>query len=126
MNVKCNLKIRQFRDDADLTQEQLGDILGKSFSTIKSWEAGKSYPNAKSVLMMCEIFHTDPNTLLGWYDTHPHDQDPPLAVDEAEVINGYRACTPDWKRNVRMNVQAAVGASLNVSEDSPSVSARTA
>ncbi len=60
---------------------------------------------------MCELFHTDPNTLMGWYDTHPREDAPPLAADEADVINGYRSCTPEWKRHVRMDVEAAAGAS---------------
>lgn len=120
------LKLAEYRDKSPYTQAELAEIAGVSPKTEWNWEQGKSFPNAAQLWDMAVALNCTPNDLLGWYDTHPRDQAPPLAVDEAEVINGYRACTPDWKRNVRMNVQAAVGASLNVSEDSPSMSARTA
>ena len=107
--MKPKMRIREFREAAGLNQPELGEIIHKSGSTIKSWEAGKSFPNADSVCQMCELFHTDPNTLMGWYDTHPREDAPPLAADEADVINGYRSCTPEWKRHVRMDVALPLG-----------------
>ena len=124
--MKQKMRIREFREAAGLNQPELGEIIHKSGSTIKSWEAGKSFPNADSVCQMCELFHTDPNTLMGWYDTHPREDAPPLAADEADVINGYRSCTPEWKRHVRMDVEAAAGASLKSAECSPLVIEATA
>lgn len=124
--MKPKMRIREFREAAGLNQPELGEIIHKSGSTIKSWEAGKSFPNADSVCQMCELFHTDPNTLMGWYDTHPREDAPPLAADEADVINGYRSCTPEWKRHVRMDVEAAAGASLKSAECPPLVIEATA
>lgn len=124
--MKPKMRIREFREAAGLNQPELGEIIHKSGSTIKSWEAGKSFPNADSVWQMCELFHTDPNTLMGWYDTHPREDAPPLAADEANVINGYRSCTPEWRRNVRMSVEAAAGASLKSAECPPLVIEETA
>ena len=31
-------KIKQLRRDADLTQEQLGDLLGVAYQTVSKWE----------------------------------------------------------------------------------------
>lgn len=111
-----DLKLRAYREAAGLTQQELADQIGKSFRTVQSWERGLSYPNAELLLTLCSLFDVDPNTMLGWYDTHPREDAPPLAVDEADVINGYRSCTPEWRRNIRMNVEAAKAASLNVPE----------
>lgn len=68
-----NLKIREFRDGMGLTQRQFAKSIKKSVGTVQSWEAGDSYPNAEAICVMCELFGTDPNTLLGWYDDHPQD-----------------------------------------------------
>lgn len=94
-----NLKLREYRENAGLTQEQLGDVLDKSFSTIKSWEAGKSFPNAKMIWRLCEFFGTDPNTFMGWYDAHPRE-DTSLSKSEAIVISDYRESTPDGRRDI--------------------------
>ena len=111
-----DLKLRAYREAAGLTQQELADQIGKSFRTVQSWERGLSYPNAELLLTLCLLFDVDPNTMLGWYDTHPRDASPPLAPDEASVVEGYRSCTPEWRRNIRMNVEAAKAASLNVPE----------
>lgn len=92
-----NLKLREYREKAGLTQEQLGNVLDKSFSTIKAWEAGKSFPNAKMIWKMCEFFDTDPNTFMGWYDTHPRE-DASLSQVESVLIQDFRQCSPDRKR----------------------------
>lgn len=106
------LALTELRNSAGISQTALAKAIGKSVRTIKMWEAGESYPNAEALWDMSVVLNTDPNTLLGWYDTHPREDAPPLAADEADVINGYRSCTPEWKRHVRMDVKAAAGASL--------------
>lgn len=120
------LALTELRNSAGISQTALAKAIGKSVRTIKMWEAGESYPNAEALWDMSVVLNTDPNTLLGWYDTHPREDAPPLAADEADVINGYRSCTPEWKRNVRMNVQAAAGASLKSAECPPLVIEATA
>lgn len=111
-----DLKLRAYREAAGLTQQELADQIGKSFRTVQSWERGLSYPNAELLLTLCSLFDVDPNTMLGWYDTHPRESPPQLAPDETAVVEGYRSCTPEWRRNIRMNVEAAKAASLNVPE----------
>lgn len=121
-----NFKLEQFRKANGMTQKELAMAVHKSIGTIQSWENGTSYPNAESLVALCNLFNIDANTLLGWYDTHPREDAPPLAADEADVINGYRSCTPEWKRHVRMDVEAAAGASLKSAECSPLVTEATA
>lgn len=111
-----NFRLEQFRKANGMTQKELAMAVHKSIGTIQSWENGTSYPNAEALYDLCTLFNTDANTLLGWYDTHPREDAPPLAADEVSVINGYRSCTPEWKRHVRMDVEAAAGASLKSAE----------
>lgn len=110
------LALAELRNAAGISQTALAKAVGKSVRTIKMWEAGESYPNAEALWDMAVVLNTDPNTMLGWYDTHPRESPPQLAPDETAVVEGYRSCTPEWKRNIRMNVEAAKAASLNVPE----------
>lgn len=111
-----NFKLAQYREKSPYTQADIARIAGVSAKTEWNWEQSKSFPNAAQLWDIAEALHCTPNDLLGWYDTHPREDAPPLAADEADVINGYRSCTPEWKRHVRMNVEAAAGASLKSAE----------
>lgn len=118
-----HLKIRSYRESMGMTQQELAEKVGKSFRTIQSWERELSFPNAEMVWNLCEVFSTDPNTFLGWYDTHPREDAAELSSDEAEVLDSYRECTPEWKRHVAMTVLAAKGESLKNAESDTRVDA---
>ena len=109
-------KLAQYRENSPYTQADIAKIAGVSAKTEWNWEQGKSFPNAAQLWDIAVALNCTPNDLLGWYDAHPREDAPQLASDEADIINGYRSCTPDWKRNVRMNVEAAAGASLKSAE----------
>lgn len=111
-----NFDLKKFREAAGYTQQELAIRIGKSFRTIQSWERGVSYPNAEALCDLCDLFGIDPDTILGWWEDHPRVDSPPLAPDETEVVDGYRSCTTEWKRNLRMSDEAARAASLKSAE----------
>ena len=113
------LKLRDFRERYGYKQSDLAKMVGKSLRTVRMWETGESYPNVDMLFRLCGIFDTDPNTMLGWYDTHPRQDAPPFSQDELTLVDNYRACTPQWKTNVYMTALAAAGESLKVSESAP-------
>lgn len=110
------LMIRAFRENAGISQTELGKRISKSLRTIKSWESGTSYPNAEALCELCDLFGTDPNTMLGWYDDHPKIESTPLKPDEADMLDNYRSCTPEWRKTVAMTAIAAKGESLKSAE----------
>lgn len=108
--------IRAFRENAGISQTELGKRISKSLRTIQSWESGTSYPNAEALCELCDLFRTDPNTMLGWYDDHPKIESTPLKPDEADMLDNYRSCTPEWRKTVAMTAIAAKGESLKSAE----------
>lgn len=88
-----NLRLRERREALGLNQKELAQKVGKSFRTIQSWEREESYPNAELVGALCEVFNTDPNDLLGWYEEHPEDRPTAPAGAEGELITCYRRST---------------------------------
>ena len=85
-----DLRLRERREALGLNQKELAQKVGKSFRTIQSWEREESYPNAELVGALCEVFNTDPNDLLGWYEEHPEDKPAAPAGAEGELITCYR------------------------------------
>ena len=110
------LKIRRYREERGLTQQQLAKSIGKSFRTIQSWEREESYPNAEAIWSLCEFFDTDPNDLLGWWDDHPRDDAPPLTQEEARLVDDYRASTPERKRVLALTASDCAAMSKDAAE----------
>lgn len=110
--IRSHFRIREFREAANETQEQLAIALGVSYSTVKSWERCASAPKADAVVDMCVHFGTDPNTLLGWYDEHPDDR-PSSSVtrDESALLSNYRASPPEGREFVSRAAMMACGQS---------------
>lgn len=124
------LQLKQIRKAQKITQKQMAELLGVDLKTVGNWELGKTAIKLEDAVSICRALHCTPNDLCGWYIDHPEDApcgaSPPLATDETAVVEGYRACTPEWKRNIRMNVEAAKAASLNVPERAAPVMEETA
>ncbi|MEG0324338.1 MAG: helix-turn-helix transcriptional regulator [Raoultibacter sp.] len=112
-----NLKLRQYRERFEMTQQELAKAIGKSFRTVQAWEREESYPNAEMVWKLCEVFDTDPNDLLGWYEEHPRAEAPDLTDAENEIVSCYRTAAPQWRTNIAMTARAAAGESLKAAKN---------
>ena len=114
------LQLKKIRKAQKITQKQMADILGVDLKTVGNWELGKTAIKLDDACRICRALRCTPNDLCGWYIDHPEDMpqqsSPPLAPDETEVVDGYRSCTTEWKRNLRMSVEAARAASLKSAE----------
>lgn len=95
-----NVRIKELREAAGLTQNGMAEAIGKSTRAVQTWERGEKYPNAEAIWAMCELFGCDPNTLLGWYDEHPRASSPSLTPHEARTLSKYRQLTPSRQEAV--------------------------
>lgn len=114
------LKLRRYREERGLTQSELAKAIGKSFRTVQAWEREESFPNAEMVWKLCEVFETDPNDFLGWYEEHPWADAPALTRDESEIVGCYRASTPARKASLMQTARDSAVMSKEVAEsDTP-------
>lgn len=102
-----DLRIRERREALGLTQTELAKKVGKSFRTIQSWERGESYPNAEYVSVLCNVFGTDPNSLLDWYSTHPREESTLAPQGGSRLMSAYAALSEEG-REVAENVVAGL------------------
>ena len=52
-------KLRQARKLNGLTRAQVAEIIHVSKDTVYSWEIGRTYPNAKNILLLKELYRVD-------------------------------------------------------------------
>lgn len=59
-------RLRQYRGEVGLTQEEVAVSLGVSYSTYKNYERGTYSPAMELTLPLCKLFSITPLQLLGW------------------------------------------------------------
>lgn len=57
-------RLKQKRQEANLTQKKLADLLFVSRQTISSWEVGRTYPDLETLVKISELFATPLDDLL--------------------------------------------------------------
>lgn len=62
------IRIRQLRDNKDLTQEELARVLGISRATLASWEVGRREPDFETASKIADFFGVSVDYLLGRTD----------------------------------------------------------
>ena len=86
--------IRQYRKKAGLTQPDLAQLLGVSFSTLRRWEAYGGQPRADELKKLCEV----------------------LGCTESELLNGQ---SPDeWELRVLVNKKGVETVDMTTSKSS--------
>ena len=72
-------RIKELRVNKDLSQEELGKILGVTQRTVSGWENNEYFPSAEALIKMADIFNVsidylicrDSQTISGFIDDDP-------------------------------------------------------
>lgn len=59
------IRLKQVRDDAGMTQEELGHRLGRSKNSISQFERGSRRPDAQTLVQYARLFSVSTDYLLG-------------------------------------------------------------
>lgn len=82
-------RIRQLREEKNMTQVRLSIELEVSQETISSYESGKHYPNVSNLIKLSQLFHASCDYILGISDVrHPYQKDD-LKDDEQLLLEKY-------------------------------------
>ncbi|MBR5278559.1 MAG: helix-turn-helix transcriptional regulator [Clostridia bacterium] len=65
MELSFGEKIRNLREDANLNQTQLGNILGMTQRKVSYIECGKNEPSLQDIVAFCRYFRVSADYLLG-------------------------------------------------------------
>ena len=58
-------RLRKLRKNTNLTQEELGKMLGVAKNTISYWESGDSQPSVETIIEIADIFKVSTDYLFG-------------------------------------------------------------
>lgn len=78
-------RIRKYRKESGLTQEQLAEKINVTKSRVSNWEQGINRPDADIIGNICRALNVSPSDLL---DVHLTDDE--LNAHEKKVIKAYR------------------------------------
>lgn len=59
------LRIKEFREELQLTQKELAEKLGNVQRNVSNWENGSSEPDCETILKLTEIFDISIDELFG-------------------------------------------------------------
>lgn len=62
--MELGTQIKKYRQELQISQEELADRVYVSRQTISNWENDKSYPDVHSLMLLSEIFHTSLDDLI--------------------------------------------------------------
>ena len=82
MSNKVGIKIKKFRKEKGITQEELANRVNKSTITIRKYEAGEIFPSIANIKTIAEVLEVDP------YKDILDDAQPAEAIEPVkEAIN---------------------------------------
>ena len=70
-------RIKKYRKERGLSQNDLAEALGISYMTVRRWEAGKRVPSSKMLEPLCKVLEVTPFKIL--FDGHKASE---MVVDE--------------------------------------------
>lgn len=83
-------RIKELREEQNLTQVRLSIELEVSQETISAYESGKHYPSVSSLIRLSEIFNTSCDYILGLSSIRNNSLPQNLSSDEQLIIERYR------------------------------------
>lgn len=106
MKITLADNLRKLRRDKDLTQEELGNLLGISYQSVSKWERGEGYPDIIMLPIIANYFGITVDTLIG-NDITSRD----------ERIKAY--CDEYWFYNQRGEMDSAIKTAESAYRDYP-------
>lgn len=62
--MELGRQIKKYRQEANMTQEELADRIFVTRQTVSNWENDKNYPDIKSLLLLSSLFQVSLDTLV--------------------------------------------------------------
>ena len=108
-------KIKQLRESLDMTQEDLGKLLGVKKAAINKYETGTVVNLKRSTIEnLCNIFNVTPQYLLSDSDLSQPCSSMQLTEQEEELLNGFRSLSDEQKIRVIAYLEGTLDSSGNL------------
>ena len=88
-------KLREFRNAAGLTINDVGAHIGKSGKTVSAWECGRGQPDADMLLKLCQLYKV--NSISEFFD---QPSAVVLSADEVAFLEIFRSLNSDGQKEI--------------------------
>jgi transcriptional regulator with XRE-family HTH domain len=94
------IRIRELREEKQITQRELADLLKVAQNTISNWEKGIREPDSKTLIKLAEIFDCSIDYLLGRDETILNNHDKrEFTEEELEEIKNFKEYVISKRKN---------------------------
>lgn len=96
--LNTSIKLRQIREEQNLTQQQFADLIGRSRSTVAAWESGRKEPGREALKVIAKAFNLSIEYIID-KDTNSIST---LArgMEEVTLIELFRQADEDTKKSI--------------------------
>lgn len=96
------LRLKELREEKELTQAELGEKLGISRNTIASWESNRRTPELETAKQLADFFNVSVDYLLGRTNIRKFDLDiDNIAAMRSREMEGYNDLTKEEQEFLR-------------------------
>lgn len=96
-------RIKELRQAEGWTQEDLAARLSVSYQAVGHYEREFRSPDIETIHKLCDIFGCTADYLLGRSEVRSFE----LSPEEAELLRGYRALSPEGREFIRHTLALA-------------------
>lgn len=75
-------RLRDLRDELNLTAVDLGKLIGVKQGAISSWENGRTFPNHKYLVELAKTFNVSTDYLLGFSEIKSYSNNANISIAE--------------------------------------------
>ena len=90
-------RIKDLRTERKMKQAELAQLLSCTPTAISNYETGFRSPDIETIHKLCEIFGCTADYLLNRSEVRSFE----LSAEEAELLRGYRALSPEGREYIR-------------------------
>lgn len=92
--MHCYQRIRDLREDADLTQKQVAELLDMHLTQYRRYESGESELPLYLALNLANLYHVSIDYIAGATDFRYSFTEKQLNSNEIRLVRGFRKLTP--------------------------------
>lgn len=86
MDNSFNNIFKHLREENNINQKEMAELLNVSPSTISGWETGRNQPSYDVLKNIAKYFDIDIDALVGYENINNHT----LSIDEQRLLQNYR------------------------------------
>lgn len=98
-------RLKEARNKAGMTQQQVADALGVARSTVATWESGQNDVDTATLKRLAEMYGTTTDWLLGSDDTPDPQESPDMTERLMRVLEDLAASLREREAIERMRVE---------------------